>query len=184
MSENFAGWVPAEGAPGGVPAAPGEAGAMALLPASVRRAQEAEDRAQARQARADAKERESRVAHAEDRALAAYIEGAALRGETVGARDIISGNVGRTWEQITAGPASELADRIPKAHREPVNFVDAPVRRMRPARDGDVIGRAMLAAEARRLDQRGKAAAEVMEKLAARRAPARLEDAWAAWRWR
>ena len=106
----------AAGIPGSAPEAPGETD---LIPASVRRAQAIEDHTAARKARAAEKAREAREAEAPERAISAYMESAALRGETVSALDVINGNLGRTFEQITGGPSAELADRTPKEHREP-----------------------------------------------------------------
>jgi hypothetical protein len=162
-----------------------EFGTCDWLPASVQRAQAAEDQQERREARRAEAEREGHAEAARDQATAAYMAAAASRGEDVTAMDAVNGNIGRTVSEVLAGNAG-LADRIPKEHREPVNFIDAPVRRSAPV-DGDVDGdgvlpRAMLAAEARRVGRRGQEAREAMDAAQARRRPPTLADAWASWR--
>jgi hypothetical protein len=89
----------------------------------VRRAQLADERQHDRELRREQREREHRREAARDRAEAQAYAQAILRGEDVSPLDMAGGNLGRTWEEITGGPAAAVADRIPREHREPVNYL-------------------------------------------------------------
>lgn len=162
-----------------------------ILPDASLKAIAEADRQAERDARAKAKADIDRADHAQDRAIGAYIQAAAQRGEIVTAMDVINGNVGRTFAEITAGATAALADRVPKEMRESladqgIEVIDVPVRRSRARRGpGGVIDRALLAVERRRVDRPGKEAAAALEAVrAARRRPQAdtYADAWRSFR--
>jgi hypothetical protein len=110
---------------------------LSWLPAGVARRQ-ALDEAQhsrelAREESARKKESERRAEDAYDKAVAAHMADSIARGEPVGALDVMRGGIGRTVSEVLTANA-ELADRVPKEHRDPVNYVGdtgAPVQRSR-----------------------------------------------------
>jgi hypothetical protein len=116
------------------------AGSGGWLPASVRRRQAVEEQAERRAERAQRAEQADRVEQAHDRAVAAYMAGAAQRGETVSAMDAATGNIGRTLAEVLSGATGELADRIPKGERGPRDYeilgAGEPVIRSRRYDDG------------------------------------------------
>ena len=109
MTENCGTWT------GETPEAVAEA--VSWLPGSVLRAQYLEDVEAAKQARAEKRARADRADEAHNKAVAAYMTGAAMRGEAVSAVDAANGNIGRTVAEVLSGATGELADRIPAHQR-------------------------------------------------------------------
>jgi hypothetical protein len=97
-------------------------GAAAFLPPGVLRQQAIEDRQEAREAREAQRAREAAAEQAHDRAVAAFMAGAAARGEDVPAMAAAAGNIGRTLAEVLSGATSELADRIPAGERGPRDY--------------------------------------------------------------
>jgi hypothetical protein len=110
--------------------------------------------------------------------------GAAARGEDVSAMDAAAGNVGRTVAEVLAGAAAEVADRVPKGDREPVNLIDPPAYRSAPLDPAGTIDRAQLARARRKREADERRGAELLEEAAARRRPPGLAETWASWRQR
>jgi hypothetical protein len=119
---------------------------LSWLPPSVARRQAADEVQHAaelrREERARQKESEQRAEDARDKAVAAWVTDSIARGEPAGALDVLNGDIGRTVRQVLTANA-ELTDRVPKEHREPVNYVGDtggyfPVQRsQRPESRGD-----------------------------------------------
>src|SRR5690348_9971217 len=103
------------------------------LPPSVLRRQAIEEQRDAKTEREAQRAKAAAATEAHDRAIAAYMAGAASRGEDIAAMDAANGNLGRTVPEILAGTAAEVADRVPKGDRNPVNLIDPPARRSAPA---------------------------------------------------
>jgi hypothetical protein len=124
MSE-FAAWTP-DPVTEEAPEVPAAALDLSWLPPGVARRQaldEAQHNAELRREERDRqREAERRAEDARDRATAAYLAGALMRGEQPGAMDVMTGDIGRTVDEVLAG-SGELADRVPKEHRDPVNYI-------------------------------------------------------------
>jgi hypothetical protein len=99
---------------------------LSWLPPGVARRQALDEAQHAaemrREERARQKASEEFAEEAHDKAVAAHMAGAIARGEPVGALDVMTGNIGRTVTEVLTANA-ELADRVPKEHRDPVNYV-------------------------------------------------------------
>ena len=146
------------------------AGWIADLPVTAQRSLQQDDFFARKEGKVEAARRQEAADSAENQQLALRLAG--QESETVG--------------EILAR-RSQLADRQAglldfQSRRESgeVGLIDPVIHRSRTDYRG-VIGRAMVAAEARRLDRRGQDAAEAIEALQARRPPS-MADAWASWR--
>jgi len=156
----------------------------AWLPPSVIRQQRIDEQHDGKAERDAARARQAQAEQAHGEHVAAYMAGAAARGEDISAMDAATGNVGRTVAEVLAGSMAVVADRVPKGDREPVNLIDPPAYRSAPADPDGVIDRAMLARARRQREADEHRGAELLEEAAARHRPPALDDAWASWRQR